>query len=53
LADYPAAMAFVEGSITTYLVCNFSDQVIDVTYSDGKKATALGLTWIDVYQTRY
>lgn len=41
-ADYPAAMAFVNGSVTTYVIYNFSDQPIDVTYSNGEKITASG-----------
>ena len=34
-ADYPAAMAFERNGVTSYVVYNFSDEAITVTFSDG------------------
>jgi hypothetical protein len=35
-ADYPAAMAFeTDAGVTSYVVYNYSDEAITVTFSDG------------------
>jgi endoglucanase Acf2 len=34
-ADYPAALAFVKDGVTTYVVYNFSNQELAVSFSDG------------------
>jgi len=34
-ADYPAALAFDNNGVTSYVVYNFSGQALTVTYSDG------------------
>ncbi len=34
-ADYPAALAFVKDGVTTYVVYNFTDQELAVSFSDG------------------
>ena len=39
-SDYPAALAFTKDGVTTYVVYNFTDQQMDVSYSDGQKVTA-------------
>ena len=39
-ADYPAALAFDNNGLTTYVVYNFSGQVMAVTYSDGQTVNA-------------
>ena len=45
-ADYPAAVAFEKGGVTTYVVYNFSSQTKSVTFSDGQtvNASANGFT---------
>jgi endo-1,3(4)-beta-glucanase len=45
-ADYPAATAFDNNGVITYVVYNFSDQAITVNYSDGQivNAAASGFT---------
>ena len=39
-ADYPAAMAFDNNGVTTYVVYNFGSAPLTVTYSDGTEVTA-------------
>ena len=39
-ADYPAALAFDNNGIRRYVVYNFSEQPIVVTYSDGMVVNA-------------
>lgn len=39
-SDYPAALAFVKDGVTNYVVYNFTDQEIAVSYSDGNTITA-------------
>jgi endo-1,3(4)-beta-glucanase len=45
-ADYPAATAFTNNGLMTYVVYNFSEQAVTVTYSDGQivNAAAAGFT---------
>jgi endoglucanase Acf2 len=45
-ADYPAALAFDNNGVTTYVVYNFGAQALRVTYSDGQivDAAPLGFT---------
>ncbi|MEL7186285.1 MAG: glycosyl hydrolase [Pseudomonadota bacterium] len=39
-ADYPAAVAFNNNGVTSYVVYNFGSQMLTVTYSDGQVVTA-------------
>ena len=39
-ADYPAALAFDNNGVTRYVVYNFSDQPLVVSFSDGKVVNA-------------
>jgi hypothetical protein len=39
-ADYPAAMAFEKNDVMTYVIYNYTDEVLDVNYSDGQKVTS-------------
>ena len=39
-ADYPAALAFDNNGVTSYVVYNFSAQALTVTFSDGHVVTA-------------
>ena len=40
-ADYPAAMAFeTDAGVTSYVVYNYSDDAITVTFSDGTEVEA-------------
>jgi hypothetical protein len=39
-ADYPAALAFENNGLTTYLVYNFTGQLLEVNYSDGQRVEA-------------
>lgn len=45
-ANHPAALAFEKNGVTSYVVYNFSNQTLQVTFSDGKivAATANGFT---------
>ncbi len=45
-ANHPAALAFEKNGVTSYVVYNFSNQTLQVTFSDGKvvAATAYGFT---------
>jgi endoglucanase Acf2 len=47
-ADYPAALAFENNGVTTYVVYNFTEQLLPVTYSDGQRvdATPFGFTLV-------
>lgn len=63
-ADYPIAVAFVDGGVTTYVAHNYSDSDITVNFSDGfmldvpansmatsRDVNASGIISADVYQT--
>ncbi len=39
-ANYPAALAFTRNGVTSYVVYNFTDRVLNVTYSDGQVVSA-------------
>jgi len=39
-SDYPAALAFDNNGVTSYVVYNFTGQVLTVTYSDGRVVSA-------------
>jgi len=39
-SDYPAALAFDNNGVISYVVYNFSDQALSVTYSDGQSVSA-------------
>ena len=39
-ANYPAALAFDKDGVRSYVVYNFTDQAINVSYSDGKTVSA-------------
>ena len=39
-ADHPAALAFEKDGVTNYVVYNFTDQPLSVSYSDGQTVTA-------------
>ena len=39
-ADYPAAMAFDNNGVTTYVVYNFGAELLPVTFSDGQVVNA-------------
>jgi len=39
-SDYPAALAFDKNGVVSYVVYNFSDQELTVTYSDGQVVSA-------------
>ena len=40
-ADYPAALAFDNDGVTSYVVYNFSDQALNVSFSDGTVVNAV------------
>jgi hypothetical protein len=39
-ADYPAALAFDNNGVTSYVVYNFTGQLLEVTFSDGQIVSA-------------
>ena len=39
-ANHPSAMAFENNGVITYVVYNYSDSPLIVTYSDGQQVTA-------------
>ena len=39
-ANHPAALAFEKNGVTSYVVYNFSNQTLQVTFSDGKVVAA-------------
>ena len=39
-ADYPAALAFDNNGVTSYVVYNFGGQELTVTFSDGQMVNA-------------
>jgi hypothetical protein len=39
-ADYPAALAFENNGVTTYVVYNFKDMSLSVNFSDGQTVDA-------------
>ena len=40
-ADYPAALAFDNNGVTSYVVYNFGGQMLAVTFSDGQIVNAV------------
>ena len=50
-ANHPAAVAFVNGNVSSYVVYNYSDTAITVTFSDGTIVNAIAQDFTIVQTT--